>query len=129
MEGMTIPIITNEEELNNFINSLSEDSKQHKWEKGKKISGDTTGSTASHAQYFSIWNKSICNGNEYDNASVGYCKGQDTITKVIISPGIEEIESGGASSGVFTYSTALKEIIIPDTVVKIDQEPFGDAKS
>ena len=54
--------------------------------KVKKISGDTTGSTASHAQYFSIWNKSICNGNEYDNASVGYCKGQDTITKVIISP-------------------------------------------
>ena len=96
--------------------------------KVKKISGDTTGSTASHAQYFSIWNKSICNGNEYDNASVGYCKGQDTITKVIISPGIEEIESGGASSGVFTYSTALKEIIIPDTVVKIGPGTFWGCK-
>ena len=96
--------------------------------KVKKLSGDTTGSTASHAQYFSIWNKSICNGNEYDNASVGYCKGQDTITKVIISPGIEEIESGGASSGVFTYSTALKEIIIPDTVVKMGPGTFWGCK-
>ena len=96
--------------------------------KVKKLSGDTTGSTASHAQYFSIWNKSICNGNEYDNASSGYCKGQDTITKVIISPGIEEIESGGASSGVFTYSTALKEIIIPDTVVKIGPGTFWGCK-
>ena len=94
--------------------------------KVKKLSGDTTGSTASHAQYFSIWNKSICNGNEYDNASVGYCKGQDTITKVIISPGIEEI--GTASDGVFTYSTALKEIIIPDTVVKIGPATFWGCK-
>ena len=96
--------------------------------KVKKISGDTTGSTASHAQYFSIWNKSICNGNEYDNASFGYCKGQDTITKVIISPGIEEIESGGVYDGVFTYSTALKEIIIPDTVVKMGQSTFWGCK-
>ena len=96
--------------------------------KVKKLSGDTTGSTASHAQYFSIWNKSICNGNEYDNASFGYCKGQDTITKVIISPGIEEIESGGVYDGVFTYSTALKEIIIPDTVVKMGQSTFWGCK-
>ena len=91
--------------------------------KVKKISGDTTGSTASHAQYFSIWNKSICNGNENDNASFGYCKGQDTITKVVISPGIEEIEEEA-----FELSTALKEIIIPDTVVKMGQRTFWGCK-
>ena len=91
--------------------------------KVKKISGDSTGSTASHAQYFSIWNKSICNGDERDNASFGYCKGQDTITKVVISPGIEEIEEEA-----FELSTALKEIIIPDTVVKMGQRTFWGCK-
>ena len=92
--------------------------------KVKKISGDTTGSTASHAQYFSIWNKSICNGNEYDNASVGYCKGQDTITKVVISPGIEEIEAEA-----FELSTGLQEMIISDTVVKMGERTFWGCKN
>ena len=92
--------------------------------KVKKISGDTTGSTASHAQYFSIWNKSICNGNEHDNASGGYCKGQDTITKVVISPGIEEIEAEA-----FELSTGLQEMIISDTVVKMGERTFWGCKN
>lgn len=67
--------------------------------KGKK----TFGNNPFRLSYwiFSIWNEEIRNGNEHDNASSGYCKGQDTITKVIISPGIEEIETGGASRSVF----------------------------
>ena len=87
--------------------------------KVKKISGDTTGSTDSHARYFSIWNKSICNGNENTNFSSGYCKGQDTITKVIISEGIEEIESGA-----FEFSDVLEQITIPDTVRTIGHSAF-----
>ena len=67
--------------------------------KVKKLSG--TIPSGYHIGYFSIWNEEIRNGNEHDNASSGYCKGQDTITKVIISPGIEEIETGGASRSVF----------------------------
>ena len=92
--------------------------------KVKKLSGTTP--SGYHIGYFSIWNAEIRNGNEHDNVSFGYCKGQDTITKVIISPGIEEI--GTASDGVFTYSTALKEIIIPDTVVKIGPATFWGCK-
>ncbi len=92
--------------------------------KVKKISGNTTGSTDNHARYFSIWNKSICNGNEYDNASTGYSKGQDTITKVIISEGIEEIEAQA-----FQYSTALCEISIPNTMSKIGNSAFYGCKS
>ena len=92
--------------------------------KVKKLSGDTTSSTASHAQYFSIWNKSICNGNEHDNASGGYCKGQDTITKVVISPGIEEIEAEA-----FELSTGLQEMIISDTVVKMGERTFWGCKN
>ena len=95
--------------------------------KVKKLSG-TIPSGGYHTGYFSIWNEEIRNGNEHDNASFGYCKGQDTITKVIISPGIEEIESGDVLYGVFTYSTALEEIIIPDTVVKMGQGTFWGCK-
>ena len=94
--------------------------------KVKKLSGTTP--SGYHIGYFSIWNEKIRNGDEHDNASFGYCKGQDTITKVIISPGIEEIESGNLYDGVFTYSTALKEIIIPDTVVKMGQGTFWGCK-
>ena len=94
--------------------------------KVKKLSG--TIPSGYHIEYFSIWNEKIRNGKEHDNASFGYCKGQDTITKVIISPGIEEIETSGASDGVFSLSTALKEIIIPDTVVKIGQGTFWGCK-
>ena len=94
--------------------------------KVKKLSG--TIPSGYHIEYFSIWNEKIRNGNEHDNVSSGYCKGQDTITKVIISPGIEEIETSGASDGVFSLSTALKEIIIPDTVVKIGPGAFWGCK-
>ena len=94
--------------------------------KVKKLSG--TIPSGYHIGYFSIWNEKIRNGNEHDNVSSGYCKGQDTITKVIISPGIEEIETSGASDGVFSLSTALKEIIIPDTVVKIGPGTFWGCK-
>ena len=94
--------------------------------KVKKLSG--TIPSGYHIEYFSIWNEKIRNGNEHDNVSSGYCKGQDTITKVIISPGIEEIETSAASDGVFSLSTALKEIIIPDTVVKIGPGAFWGCK-
>ena len=84
--------------------------------KVKKISGDNTGSTSMYAKYFSIWNKSICNGPvDYSR----YTKGQDTITKVIISEGIEEIEGNA-----FCCSDAMEQIIIPDTVRIIGEEAF-----
>ena len=94
--------------------------------KVKKLSGTTTSLAAgTHKVYFSIWNAEIRNGKEY----FAYYKGQDTITKVIISPGIEEIESGNLYDGVFAYSTALEEIIIPDTVVKIGNAAFYGCKN
>ena len=90
--------------------------------KVKKLSGTTP--SGYHIGYFSIWNAEIRNGKEY----FAYYKGQDTITKVIISPGIEEIESGNFYDGVFEYSTALEEIIIPDTVVKMGPGTFWGCK-
>ena len=94
--------------------------------KVKKLSGTTPSLAAgTHKVYFSIWNAEIRNGKEY----FAYYKGQDTITKVIISPGIEEIESGNLYDGVFAYSTALEEIIIPDTVVKIGNAAFYGCKN
>ena len=93
----------------------------------KKISGDTTdytGNSRQHANYFSIWNKAICNGNENDNASTGYCKGQDTIENVIISEGIEEIERNA-----FQYSTALEEAILPKSIKSIGMGAFYGCKN
>lgn len=79
--------------------------------KVKKISGNTTGSTSWKAMYFSIWNKGICDKINNSDISCGYSNEQGTITKVIISPGIEEIEAYA-----FQLSYALEEIIISDTV-------------
>ena len=93
----------------------------------KKISGDTTdytGNSRTHADYFSIWNKALCNGDEYDNASTGYCKGQDTIKKVILSEGIEEIERFA-----FQYSTALEEAILPNSIKSIGSDAFFGCKN
>ena len=90
--------------------------------KVKKISGDTTGSYSNYTNYFSIWNKSICSGT--DNISNGYRRGQDTITKVIISEGIEEIEADA-----FQFSDALEEVIIADTVKEIGEGAFSTCKN
>ena len=93
--------------------------------KVKKLSGTTPSlAVGTHKVYFSIWNAEIRNGNEHDNASGGYCKGQDTITKVVISPGIEEIEAEA-----FELSTGLQEMIISDTVVKMGERTFWGCKN
>ena len=92
----------------------------------KKISGTTPSlAVGTHKGYFSIWSAEIREGEEY----FPYIKGQDTITKVIISPGIEEIESSDYGDGAFAYSTALEEIIIPDTIVKMGEGTFGGCKN
>ena len=87
--------------------------------KVKKISGDTTGSDSHKARYFSIWNKGICNTTNTNDSTYGYVNKQGTITKVIISSGIEEIEGRA-----FEYSHALEEIIIPETVNMIGEGAF-----
>ena len=91
--------------------------------KVKKISGDTTGCTghtsAANGQYFSIWNKGICNTRNSADISCGYTYEQGTITKAIVSPGIEEIEGEA-----FQYSYALEEVTIAESVRTIGKSAF-----
>ena len=87
--------------------------------KVKKISGDTTGSDSYNARYFSIWNKGICNTRNSADITCGYVDEQGTITKVIISPGIEEIEGEA-----FQYSYALEEVTIAESVRTIGKSAF-----
>ena len=87
--------------------------------KVKKISGDTTGSDSYNARYFSIWNKGICNTRNSADISCGYTYEQGTITKAIVSPGIEEIEGEA-----FQYSYALEEVTIAESVRTIGKSAF-----
>ena len=73
----------------------------------KKVSGNLK------SVYTSLWDASICE-------KVGpYQISQETITKIIISDGIEELE------GCFYHTEALEEIIIPESVTKIGNNTFG----
>lgn len=62
-----------------------------------------------------LWGKNICE----DTDGTNYCYPQNTITKVIISPGIESI-----GWHMFCKSIALKEIVIPRSVKSIGVENF-----
>lgn len=64
----------------------------------------------------SVWKKQICMIKDFKGITP-YC--QDTIRKVTISNGIEEI-----GQNAFEFSLKLEEIIIPDSVKKIGDYAF-----
>ena len=77
----------------------------------KKITGNSSNT---------LWNSSICNAGS-NNGIVGvYTKRQDTIEEVIISEGIEVIDSF-----TFTSTLKLKKVTIPETVTTIERSAFA----
>ena len=86
----------------------------------------------------SLWDESICSARR-----IGYIYVQDNITKVVISDGIEKIESSQTfcasqaltkviiptsvktiESSTFYYCTSLTEVTIPDSITKIGSQAF-----
>ena len=80
----------------------------------KKIEYDYNGIDRKNAG-LTFWGENICE----DTDGTNYCYPQNTITKVIISPGIESI-----GWHMFCKSIALKEIVIPRSVKSIGVENF-----
>ena len=82
----------------------------------KKIeSGYTSGMGG---QLYSIWAEEICSEKSF------YWYPQQTITKVIISEGIETI-----GKYAFMFSTALESVTIPSSVSTIDGYAFGSCEN
>ena len=77
----------------------------------KKITGNSSNT---------LWNASICNAGSNSGPIGVYTKKQDTIEEVIISEGIEVIDSF-----TFTSTLKLKKVTIPETVTTIERSAFA----
>ena len=82
------------------------------------INGIPVKKLCSNNNYKSIWKESICSG-EYIYYNCHNVLTQKTITKVIISEGIEEI-----GEGAFLATLNLSEIVIPDSIINISDKAF-----
>lgn len=87
----------------------------------KKISATYRYDSEGDGWYGSLWGTDIC-----DEVKLHYTVDieQNTITKVIVSEGIEIIDSC-----VFNYSKALEEVILPSNLTTISRDAFSDCSS
>ena len=103
VEGMTIPIITNEEELNNFVNSLSEDQKKEIIRNGyiKFVNKKDPSANCTTFQNVLDWLK---NKNIIEEAT------EDAFwTKLLSKQGLDENLIGVLGEGYFNESTKMIE--------------------
>ncbi len=103
VEGMTIPIITNEEELNNFVNSLSEDQKKEIIRNGyiKFVNQEDPSANCTTFQNVLDWLK---NKNIIEEAT------EDAFwTKLLSKQGLDENLIGVLGEGYFNESTKMIE--------------------